>query len=104
MWRRSKRTESLRVQKNDSTRRGMNTTFDATEPLFFIGDEIHGARLGRLREEMRKDRVDALLLLKHDSVRFVTGFYAKGYRPFLEFDYLALVPLNGKPVLGTALP
>jgi len=44
-----------------------------------------------------------LLLIKHDAVRYVTGFYTKGYRPFLEFEYAALVPLRGLPILGTSL-
>jgi Xaa-Pro aminopeptidase len=36
-------------------------------------------------------------------VRYVTGFYAKGYRPFLEIEYLALVVADGPTVLGTSL-
>ena len=51
----------------------------AREPLFFIDD---------------------LLLLKHDAVRFVTGFYAKGYRPFIDFDCAALVRRDGDMLLG----
>jgi Xaa-Pro aminopeptidase len=80
----------------------ISPSVDAT-PLFYCGDELQAAKLAAVQEALARHDLDALLLLKHDAVRYVTGFYAKGYRPFLEFDYLALVPLEGLPVLGTSL-
>jgi len=74
-----------------------------TTPLFYCGDELQAIKLARLQAAFAGRGLDALLLLKHDAVRYVTGFYAKGYRPFIEFEYAALVPAAGLPVLGTAL-
>src|SRR5215213_755962 len=70
------------------------------EPLFFPGDEIHHARLERVTAALQTHDLDGLLLLKHDAVRYVTGFYAKGYRPFIDFDYAALVRRGGDTVIG----
>ena len=72
-------------------------------PPFYAGDELQAIRLAAIQSALAERGLDGLLLLKHDAVRFVTGFYAKGYRPFVEFEYAALVPAAGLPVLGTAL-
>ena len=70
------------------------------QPLFFPGDEIHQVRVERVAAVLQAHDLDALLLLKHDAVRYVTGFYAKGYRPFIDFDYAALVRRRWDTVLG----
>src|SRR5215212_10393178 len=70
------------------------------EPLFFPGDEIHRARVERVAAALRRHDLAGLLLLKHDAERYVTGFYAKGYRPFIDFDYAALVRRDRETVLG----
>jgi Xaa-Pro aminopeptidase len=72
-------------------------------PLFYGGDELQELKLESVQRAIAAHGLDALLLIKHDAVRYVTGFYAKGYRPFLEFEYAALVPSTGLPVLGTSL-
>ena len=72
----------------------------AREPLFFPGDAIHQIRADRVAAALRTHELDGLLLLKHDAVRYVTGFYAKGYRPFIDFDYAALVRRDRDTVLG----
>ncbi len=72
-------------------------------PPFYAGDELQAIRLAKVQAALGERGLDALLLLKHDAVRFVTGFYAKGYRPFVEFEYAALVPAAGDPLLATAL-
>src|SRR5947209_9414248 len=72
-------------------------------PLFYGGDELQALKLASLQRATAAHELDALLLLKHDAVRYATGFYAKGYRPFLEFEYAALVPVMGLPILGTSL-
>ncbi|HYM68810.1 MAG TPA: Xaa-Pro peptidase family protein [bacterium] len=70
------------------------------EPLFYCGDGVHRAKMRKVQDALRRRGLDALLLLKHDAVRYVTEFYAKGYRPFLDIEYAALVPLGRDPVLG----
>jgi Xaa-Pro aminopeptidase len=73
------------------------------EPLFYCGDELHEWKISRLQQFMKSKELDGLLLLKHDAVRYVTEFYTKGYRPFLDFDYLVLVPADGEPVIGYSM-
>lgn len=73
------------------------------EPLFYCGDEVHQAKLTKVQAALRARDLDGLLLLKHDAVRYVTEFYAKGYRPFLGLEYAALVPRSRDPVLGFTL-
>jgi Creatinase/Prolidase N-terminal domain len=73
------------------------------DPLFYSGDELHKAKVERLRSIMRATGLDALLFVKHDAVRYVTGFYAKGYRPFLEIEYMAIITAEGRVVLGSGL-
>jgi Xaa-Pro aminopeptidase len=72
-------------------------------PLFYCGDEVHQAKLEKVQAALRDRGLDGLLLLKHDSVRYVTEFYAKGYRPFLDFEYAAYVPAGQDPVLAFSL-
>ena len=71
-----------------------------TQPLFYCGDEVHRAKIEKIQDALGRRSLDALLLLKHDAVRYVTEFYAKGYRPFLDIEYAALVPHGGDPILG----
>jgi Xaa-Pro aminopeptidase len=73
------------------------------DPLFYCGDDLQKAKLDRMRSAMRDRHLDAMLFVKHDAVRYVTGFYAKGYRPFLEIEYIAIVSADGPIVLGTGL-
>lgn len=74
-----------------------------TEPLFYCGDNVHEAKMDKVHRAIRRRGLDALLLIKHDAVRYVTEFYAKGYRPFLDIDYAAVVPAGKDPVLGFTL-
>jgi Xaa-Pro aminopeptidase len=69
-------------------------------PLFYCGDDVHQAKLEKIQAALQTRQLDGLLLLKHDAVRYVTEFYAKGYRPFLDLEYAALVPQGRDPVLG----
>jgi Xaa-Pro aminopeptidase len=74
------------------------------DPLFYCGDELQQAKVARMRAAMAQSEFDAVLFVKHDAVRWVTGFYAKGYRPFIELEYIALVVADGPIILGTSLP
>ncbi|NUP74935.1 MAG: aminopeptidase P family protein, partial [Sinomonas sp.] len=82
----------------------MSVSIDSTTtPLFYPGDGLQERKLARMRAVMAERGLDALLFIKHDAVRWVTGFYAKGYRPFIELEYVALLMADGPVVLGTAL-
>lgn len=72
-------------------------------PLFYGGDGLQETKVRRMRTLMDERGLDAILFIKHDAVRWITGFYAKGYRPFIEIEYLALLINNGPVILGTAL-
>lgn len=69
-------------------------------PEFYPGDELHRIKQDRLQRAMEQAGLDALLLIKAEAVRYVTDFYVKGFRPFMEPEYLALVPRGGKPAVG----
>jgi Xaa-Pro aminopeptidase len=73
------------------------------EPLFFPGDAVHQARLAKIVAALARHDLDGLLLLNHEAARYVTGFYAKGYRPFIEFAYAALVQRDGSTLLGSSV-
>jgi Xaa-Pro aminopeptidase len=76
---------------------------DLGDPLFYCGDSLQESKLARMRGEMDRAGLDALLFIKHDAVRWVTGFYAKGYRPFVELEYAAVLVKDGPVILGTSL-
>lgn len=76
-------------------------TEDWREPLFFAGDDLQRSRVERIQQQLRERGLDALLLIKHDAIRYATGFYTKGYRPFLDIEYMALVTADGTVTLGT---
>ena len=48
---------------------------------------------------MEKNDLQALLLFKDPAVRYVTDFYTKGFRPWNEIEYAAVVPKGHDPVL-----
>ena len=79
----------------------MNTL--ENEPLFYCGVELHKAKILKVQDALRTFELDGVIFLKHDAVRYVTSFYTKGYRPFLEFDYAAVVPTGDDAVLGFTL-
>jgi Xaa-Pro aminopeptidase len=70
------------------------------QPLFYCGDDVHEAKTQKIQDALVHWDLDGLLLLKHDSVRYVTEFYAKGYRPFLDIEYAVIVPRGRAPILG----
>jgi Xaa-Pro aminopeptidase len=78
-------------------------THPNAQPLFYCGDDVHQIKIDKVQEALRGRGLDALLLIKHDAVRYVTEFYAKGYRPFLDIDYAAIVPAGRDPILGFTL-
>ncbi len=74
--------------------------FKKQAPIFYPGDELHRVKQEKVQREMARAGYDALLLFKAEAVRYVTDFYVKGFRPFMEPEYLALVPKDKAPVVG----
>jgi len=70
------------------------------EPIFYPGDKLREIKLNKINDALRKFNLDALLLFKPESIRYVTDFYVKGFRPFMELEYFALVPYKGEIILG----
>lgn len=81
----------------------MTEAIEREEPLYYSGDALQAKKIARMRALMAERGYDALLFIKHDAVRWVTGFYAKGYRPFIELEYFSLLIADGPIVLGTSL-
>ncbi len=44
--------------------------------------------------------LDAFLFFKAEAVRYITDFYVKGFRPFMEPEYVVLVAKGRPPVVG----
>ena len=48
------------------------------EPVFYCGDELQNWKLERMDKIMDENGLDAIVFTKHDSVRYISGFYTKG--------------------------
>lgn len=70
------------------------------DPIFFCGAELHESKLEKITRLIRSNGLDALLFLKSEAVRYVTDFYAKGYRRFMDVEYFVLVTKDGRRVIG----
>lgn len=70
------------------------------EPSYYGGDVLHEAKKQKIQEAMEENSLEALLLLKSEAVRYATDFYVKGYRPFFEPEYLAVIPKGKDAVVG----
>ncbi len=75
-------------------------TFQKQNPIFYPGDEVHRVKQTKIQAAIERSGYDALLLFKAEAVRYVTDFYVKGYRPFMEPEYVVLVPKGKAPVVG----
>lgn len=69
-------------------------------PSYYVGDTLHKAKQEKIQKAITDNNLEGILLLKSEAVRYVTDFYAKGYRPFFEPEYLVVVPKNNEPVVG----
>ena len=74
--------------------------FDKQNPLFYAGDELHREKQRRVQRVLAESDFDALLFFKAEAVRYITDFYVKGYRPFMEPEYAVLVAKHKAPVVG----
>lgn len=70
------------------------------EPSYYAGDELHKVKRAKLTQVMEKNGIDGLLLFKSEAVRYVTDFYVKGFRPFMDLEYFAIVPREGDTFVG----
>lgn len=77
-----------------------NSTFVKQSPSFYAGDELHRIKQDKLQQVLKASPFDALLFFKAEAVRYVTDFYVKGFRPFMEPEYLVLVVKDKPPVIG----
>lgn len=75
--------------------------WEREEPSFYGGDELHKVKAEKVQRSMEKYGLDALLLFQSNAVRYVTDFFAKGYRAYSQdLEYLAVVPRGKEPILG----
>ena len=74
--------------------------FEKQNPLFYAGDELHCEKQRRVQRVLAESDFDALLFFKAEAVRYITDFYVKGYRPFMEPEYAVLVAKHKAPVVG----
>lgn len=70
------------------------------EPSYYGGDELHFAKKEKIQKALVDNELEAILLLKAETVRYATDFYVKGYRPFYEPEYLAVIPRGQDTVVG----
>jgi Xaa-Pro aminopeptidase len=76
------------------------TAFKRQSPEFYAGDELHVVKRAMLQEALERSGLDAFLFFKAEAARYATDFYVKGFRPFMEPEYVVLVPRGGEPVVG----
>ena len=69
-------------------------------PIFYAGDDLHAIKQRRLQDALDTAGLDALLFFKAEAVRYATDFYVKGFRPFMEPEYVVLIPKGQKPAVG----
>jgi Xaa-Pro aminopeptidase len=74
--------------------------FQRQPPIFYAGDELHHIKQDRLQRALAASEFDAFIFFKAEAVRYITDFYAKGYRPFMEPEYFVVVLRGRPPVVG----
>jgi Xaa-Pro aminopeptidase len=74
--------------------------FRKQSPIFYAGDELHRVKRGRIQEALEQSGLDGLMFFKAEAVRYVTDFYVKGFRPFMEPEYVVLVAKGQPPAVG----
>ena len=74
--------------------------FRKQDPIFFAGDELHRVKQVKVQQALEQSDVDALVFFKAEAVRYLTDFYVKGFRPFMEPEYLVLVAKGKPPAVG----
>ena len=83
-------------------RAAIRERFRNTDPPYYVGDDLHAAKVERAHETMAAHDLDALLLFRDEAVRYLTDFYPKGYGPWAELEYCCVLTPDEEPVLGYA--
>lgn len=79
---------------------GETSGFKKQDPIFYAGAELHAVKRQKIQDAIAHSGFDALLLFKAEAVRYVTDFYVKGFRPFMEPEYFTLIPKGVAPAVG----
>jgi Xaa-Pro aminopeptidase len=74
--------------------------FAQQPPVFYAGDALHRIKQDKLQRALAASEFDAFIFFKAEAVRYITDFYVKGYRPFMEPEYFVLVLEGRPPVVG----
>jgi len=74
--------------------------FQRQPPIFYAGDELHRIKQDKVQRALAASEFDAFIFFKAEAVRYITDFYVKGYRPFMEPEYFVLVLKGRPPVVG----
>lgn len=74
--------------------------FARQNPVFYAGDTLHAIKQRRVQEALASSGFDAFLFFKAEAVRYITDFYVKGYRPFMEPEYVVLAARECAPAVG----
>ena len=69
-------------------------------PIFYPGDELHRIKQEKVQQALEAAGLDAFLFFKAEAVRYITDFYVKGFRPFMEPEYVVLVVKGRAPAVG----
>ncbi|SDF21657.1 M24 family metallopeptidase [Sporomusa acidovorans] len=70
------------------------------KPSYYAGDELHAVKQAKIQQALEDHKLEGIVLIKPEAVRYATDFYVKGYRPFCEPEYLAFIPRGRKAVVG----
>jgi len=74
--------------------------FEQRDPEFYAGPELHRIKRQKIQRALERSGLDALMFFKAEAVRYATDFYVKGFRPFMEPEYVVLVPKCRAPAVG----
>src|SRR5262245_45629101 len=69
-------------------------------PPFYAGDALHRIKQEKVQQALVEASLDAFLFFKAEAVRYITDFYVKGFRPFMELEYVVLVAEGRPPAIG----
>lgn len=87
------------INRDDETEE-IRKHFRDTDPLYYVGDELHKTKQEKIQQLLEARDLDALLMFRDETIRYMTDFYTKGFGPFMDFEYVCVVPRDEKPVLG----
>lgn len=78
----------------------VEVNFKKQDPVFYAGDDLHAIKQEKIQSALKGAGLDAFLFFKAEAVRYATDFYVKGYRPFMEPEYVVLCVRGHPPAVG----